>query len=57
MDRLMDLQSIGRQLVFLRKENERLKKENIDLHIAIDGLKLTIERIMLEPSTHTPIDD
>jgi hypothetical protein len=53
----MDLQSIGRQLVFLRKENERLKKENIDLHIAIDGLKLTIERIMLEPSTHTPIDD
>ena len=47
----MDLQTIGKKLAFLRKENKRLKKLVTELQIKNDGLKLTIEEILCSPST------
>lgn len=39
-----------------RKKISQLKQENTDLRIRIDGLKLTIEEILLTPDGHIKKD-
>ena len=53
----MDLQSIGRQLAWYRRENKKLHEELVDCQIKLDGMKLLLEEVMLSPGSYEYFTD